>query len=60
MNELDPIDQKRLLMMIMEKGLENEQFLSSICDIYDCSQSQLKIVLKSVIYDYQKELDDKI
>lgn len=59
MNPLDPSEQMKLLVLIIEHGLENEEFLSKVCDLYNCSQAQLKIVLKSVIYDYRKKVDGK-
>jgi len=58
MDGLNRLDQVRILVMILENGLENEEFLSKIADLYDCEQSQLKIVLKSVIYDYQKQINE--
>ncbi len=58
MNELDPSDQRKLLVMILKKGLDNEEFLSSICDTHDCSQDQLKMMLKSVVYDYLEQLNE--
>lgn len=48
-----------LLVKILEMGIDNQEFLSSLLELYDCKQDQLVVVLKSIIYDYRKELDEK-